>query len=144
MSVGENKAIARRFIEEDVINPDALDETMATDCVLRGWQSDGLDTFKKELDIELTGLPDIHLSVDGIVAEEDRVLVEWTGTATHTGEYRGFAPTNKQIKWKGVTSLRITDDKIVEYSHITNVYWILLQLGLVPTWEELVEQAKSK
>ena len=46
--------------------------------------------------------------------------------------------------WIQDQEIVIDDDKIVEYSHITNMYWILLQLGLVPTWEELVEQAKSK
>jgi hypothetical protein len=42
------------------------------------------------------GFPDIRYTVDGVVAEGDKVLVWWTGEGTHEGPFLGFAPRRGQ------------------------------------------------
>lgn len=47
-------------------------------------------------------------------AEGDKVMVRTTITGTHTSEFLGVAPTDKQISIKGIAVVRIKDRKIVE------------------------------
>ena len=143
MSVEENTAVARRFMEEAMPNPDILDEIMASDCVLHGWDTNGLEAYKTALIGQKSGLPDWRFNINEVIAGEDKVAVRWTGTATHKG-WGGFPPANKQVKWDGITTLRIVDGKIVEYWHLANLMMILRQLGVLPSWDEMIEQYKIK
>jgi predicted ester cyclase len=51
--------------------------------------------------------PDIHVQIEDLIAEDDRVVVRnhWTGTDT---------TTNQRIAFRGIVIWRITDRKIVE------------------------------
>jgi predicted ester cyclase len=70
--------------------------------------------------------------------------VQWKITGTHTGEWRGIPATNKQVSYGGVNALRIADGKIVDHRQLWNAFWLYTQLGLIPPWEEFVQQAQSK
>jgi len=58
--------------------------------------------------------PDWHETIEDIIAEGDKVWVRAEATGTHTGGYRGIAPTGKKITGKGVNIYRIIDSKFVE------------------------------
>jgi predicted ester cyclase len=147
MSTEENKAIVRRLIEEGWVNHDILKELFAEDVVWLGLGSNDIHDFeslKRAAATEKSGFPDWHFTVDDLVAESDKVFVRWTGTGTHTGEWSGFSPTGRQVKWQGANCIRIVDGKIVEIWHLANILHMLGQLNVLPPWEELVEQANSK
>jgi predicted ester cyclase len=42
------------------------------------------------------------------------VVVRWTLTGTHLGEYDGIAPTNKAVKTTGITIYHFANGKIVD------------------------------
>ena len=44
-----------------------------------------------------TAFPDIHYTVDDVVAEGDRVAVRWHWTGTHKAPFRAFAATGKTL-----------------------------------------------
>src|SRR5215211_9329090 len=83
----------------------------------------------------VTAFPDIRFEVLGVIAEEDRVLVQWTGSGTHaerlatvTGET--IPPTRRRATVSGAMITKVRDGKIVgEWS-----YWdqlsLLAQLGI--------------
>ena len=144
MSVEENKAVARRLVE-GLTDPDILDQIVAEDAIFHaGGEDYTTEVTKQSVARNLAGFPDWRNVVEDIVAEGDKVVVRWTLCGTHTGEWVGFAPTNKQTSGDGTFILRIDGGKVVEWWQHRDMYGILLQLGVIPTWKELVEQANAK
>ena len=61
-----------------------------------------------------TGVPDVHVAIQDLFAEDDKVVFRWLLTGTHRGVLFGIAPTNKPISHSGITIQRVENDKIVE------------------------------
>jgi len=106
MALEENKAIIRRMIEAiNEQNLDLLDHLIATDFVynMPMQKIQGLDVMKQGVREEISSFPDLHVMIEDIVAEGDKVCVRLKETATHTREFRGLAPTNKKLTYTAVT-----------------------------------------
>jgi len=133
MSLEKNKATVRRFIEEwNRRNFAALDELIAADYFDPSLQVRSLESYKKLLTMHLKGFPDWHETIEDIIAEGDKVWVRYTATGTHTGEFRGLAPTGKKFTETGVLIWRIVDGKIVEKeSAVYDELDFLKQLGVI-------------
>ncbi len=115
MSLEENKAIIRRYYEAaNEHNVDLADEFVAPDFVDYTNKIEGLESLKQFGNRFFKGFPDLHWTIEDIVAEEDKVWVRTTVTGTHGGEYRGIPPTGKDITIRCVDIWRIVDGKIVE------------------------------
>jgi predicted ester cyclase len=114
VSIEENKKAARRFNEEpwNESKFDVLDELTAPSYRLNG--SDGIEALKENIPEYRRACPDMRLTVEELVAEGDAVVVRWTLTGTHLGEYDGIAPTNKAIKTTGITIYHFANGKIVD------------------------------
>ena len=103
----ENKAQARRSYEEvfNKHNVDAIDEFCAPGFVDHTAPPDvspGIDGLKQLLGMYFNAFPDLHLTLDEMVAEGDVVVVRSTGRATHTGDLMGIPPTGKPITVRGL------------------------------------------
>jgi len=61
-----------------------------------------------------TGLPDLRVTVEDLIAEGEKVAIRWKMQATHEHAFRGIAPGGKPVTVTGTTVLRIVDGKIVE------------------------------
>ena len=74
----ENKAVLHRFYDE-FINPgnlDVADEIIAPDCPLyfgSTFMGTGPEAFKQTRTIMYSGFPDLHLTIEEMVAEGERV-----------------------------------------------------------------------
>lgn len=114
MSIEENKKAARRFNEEPWNENKfaALDELSAASYRLNG--SGGIEALKENIPEYRRACPDLRLTVEDLSAEGDAVVVRWTLTGTHLGEYDGVAPTNKAVKSTGITIYHFADGKIVD------------------------------
>jgi steroid delta-isomerase-like uncharacterized protein len=114
MSVEENKAFVQRYVEEpwNKGNVDALDELCAPNFHLEGFG--GVEEFKATIKAFRKSFPDLHFTVEEIIAEGDKVAYRWTARGTHQGEYEGVAPTGKTITSTGITIIRLADGKVVE------------------------------
>jgi len=141
MSLEENKAIVRRFIEaENKRNLDSMDEFIAPDFV--SIESDtptrGLEIYKQGIKTFTKAFPDLRGTIEDIIAEGDKVMARVKYTGTNTGEYLGLAPTGKKISMKAVAIYRIVDTKVVEMrSFIDRDFFI--ELGVI----EYTEKAKK-
>jgi steroid delta-isomerase-like uncharacterized protein len=120
MSVEENKAIFRRYVEE-VWNQGRLE--LADEIFDRyiSHQPDGLSIERGPEDVKRflgefrQAFPDLHISIDDQIAEGDKVMVHATIQGTHQREFRGMAPTGKQIEERGFSVFRFSDEgKVVE------------------------------
>ena len=120
MSVEENKAIFRRYVEEI---PNQGNMKVADEIFDRyiAHQPDGSTLERGPEDVKrFTGefhsaFPDLHVSIEDQIAEGDKVVSHFTIRGTHQGQFRGMAPTGKEIALTGVTTFRFSKEgKVVE------------------------------
>ena len=143
MSTEENKALLRRSVEEvfsaqgDIA---VADEIFAPDYVGHN-PTDPQDVRGPEGAKELASMyrsafPDVRLSIEEQVAEEDRVVTRWIANGTHQGEMMGIAPTGNQVRVEGITISHIQEGKILQEWELFDTLGLMQQLGAVPTPEE--------
>ena len=137
MSLEENKAIVRRFIEAyNKRNLDLLDDLVAPDYVDHTHQLQGLESLKQLMKGGFKAFPDWHETIEDIIAEGDKVWVRVKTTGTHTGKWVGLAPTGKKVTSMVVQIFRIVNGKLVEYRHISDSLDLLKQLGAIEYTEK--------
>jgi len=138
MSAKDLKALTCRFIEEwnkgKAAAMAVIDEMYATNFVSHGDKDvRGIKNVKKSTSEEFTAFPDLHFTIDDMVAEGDKVVMRITMTGTHKGEYMGAPPTNKKITIRAIAIERFAGGKIVEEWGQTDTLGLMQQLGLAPT-----------
>ena len=137
MSLEENEAIVRRFIEAyNTNNLDLLDDIVAPDFFDHAHQQQGLESLKQRLKMGLDAFPDWHETIEDIIAKGDKVWVRLSYTGTSTGEWFGLAPTGKKVTTTAVDIHRIVNGKLVEYWNVTDVLGFMIPLGLVEYTEK--------
>ena len=120
MSIEDHKALIRRFYEEvwNKGNLDAADTIFADDYVrhdLRpGNPLPGPAGQKKIAADFRAAFPDLHMTIDVIVAEGDMIAARWTMEGTNTGQWGNIPPTGKRAKFSGVNIFRIANGRVVE------------------------------
>jgi len=92
-----------------------------------------LKDFKQMESEWYDAFPDMHVTIDDMVAEGDKVAARVTMTGTHKGEIMGIPPTNKKVTVSLIVIDRFAGGKIVEDNGIFNALDLMRQLGLVPT-----------
>jgi steroid delta-isomerase-like uncharacterized protein len=140
MSVMNSKAIERRLFAEWNKGKEAgiaiIDEFYAPDFVFHiasGQDIRRLKEEKKHMSNFYEAFPDIHFTIEDMVAEGDKLAVRYTFTGTHKGKGMGIPPTNKKVKIHGITiSHRNAEGKIVEEWEKYDTLAAMQQLGLVP------------
>jgi steroid delta-isomerase-like uncharacterized protein len=153
VSPEENKELVRKFFEEvwNNKNLDYLDEIYSPDFVLHAlWhnmsaggaiEAHGIEPAKTVIGGWHKGFPDITVTVEDQVAEGDRVGSRHVSKATHTNEFMGIPPTNKEATITGMTITRIADGKIVEAWTSWDALGMLQQIGIAPSGPAPASQA---
>jgi steroid delta-isomerase-like uncharacterized protein len=90
----------------------------------------GPDSYRRQVERFMTGLPDLHFHVDDTISEGDKMVVSWTITGTHRGEFLGVPPTNRHVVFSGITINQIRDGKIIESTVIWDGLGLLEQFGV--------------
>jgi predicted ester cyclase len=73
-------------------------------------------------------VPDLHVTIEDIFAEDDRVVVRNTWRGTHTGLFPGLAPTGRSFAFKGIVIWRIADGKLRERWATLDQWGLIRQL----------------
>lgn len=66
-----------------------------------------------------------------VFSEGDRLVIRFTMTGTHRGEFMGIPPTGRDVAVDGITILHFRDGKCVERWSIADMLGWLVQLGAV-------------
>jgi predicted ester cyclase len=74
----------------------------------------GPETWRQGAVMIRQAFPDLRIDLDDIVADEERVAVRLTLQGTHTGEFLGFAPTGRQVKYVSHEFYRVADGIFAE------------------------------
>lgn len=137
MSLEENKALVRRYLEEawNQGNLGILDEVMAPTYV-RYMSGQAAPLDRKGQKQRIAGfhqaLPDLHLTIEDLIAEGDRVVFRITVHGTQQGPLMGIAPTGKLISVSAIDIARIVEGNIVEHWGQMDTFGLLQQLGALP------------
>src|SRR5207248_3483844 len=119
MCAEENKALIRRLYERFTRgNMDVVDETVSSHFVLHDpahpGQASGPEGIKRVVAMYRTAFPDLHITVEDQIAEEDKVVVRWTARGTHQGALFGSGPTGQPLTVTGIVICRMGGGKIEE------------------------------
>lgn len=135
MSEGSNRQLARRWFEEvwnqgriaaiaEMYHPSGTATGFPEpDSVIRGPEE-----FARLCQQFRDTFPDIHITVDDVIAEGDRVAVLWTATMTHTGDGLGFPASSKQVSLPGASFITCRGGMIIDGQNLMDFTRVRLQL----------------
>jgi steroid delta-isomerase-like uncharacterized protein len=76
----------------------------------------------------LAALPDLKVTIQTTVAEEDRVAASFVFEGRHEGVYYGVEPTGKRLWFTSCDIFRVADGRIAEHWGMGDIAGILAQL----------------
>jgi predicted SnoaL-like aldol condensation-catalyzing enzyme len=144
MSVEENKALGRRFLEngyQEIMrgNLDVAHQYFADhyhDHTSQHPEDHGVEGVKELIADAGQSAPDLRLELVDIAADENVVFMHWQATGTHEGQHqvnkyvRDVQPTGEEWSASGVIIYRIEEGKFVEGWHYHNVLEYALERGM--------------
>jgi len=92
--------------------------------------ANGVQALKQVMALLLRMYPDLHLVVEDLIAEEDKVVGRTTVTGTHRGEFMGIQPTGKFVTYNEIFIFRFVNGRVVEIWGVVDVFSQLQQLGV--------------
>lgn len=133
----DNKEVVGRFIQEFKNNAnhgivDELTTTGFTHHLTDPRLPAGREGMKIIGQSIVGGFPDVHVTVQEMMADGDKVIERTSVRATHTGEFNGIPPTGKEVGWTEIHIYRMEDGKIAELWSEIDLLGLLVQLGAVP------------
>jgi predicted ester cyclase len=82
-----------------------------------------------------TAFPDLHSTIEWMIADGDMVSCWVSSTGTHLGPWRGLEPTGRPMAMRGSVSFRIREGRIVDF-------WVCFN-GL-SVWEQLTDSTPDQ
>ena len=122
----ENKAVVRRLFHEvwNRGNLDVADEIFAPDYVnhtpFPGGLSPGVSGFKQFISKLRATFAGFQMTLEDLIAEEDKVVARRKTRSAHKHEWAAIAPTGKGVTLTEIGIFRIAAGKIVESWVITS------------------------
>jgi serine phosphatase RsbU (regulator of sigma subunit) len=145
VSLEENKALVRRFLEEQARgNLDVIDELLSADFVDRSLvpgQGPTREDFKRSVAEILDTFSIVSFTIEEQIAEGDTVVTKYTERSVIRGEWFGMPPTGTEEDFQGIYIHRISDGKIVEeWSQANTLHTTLERLEEEMRERQRVEQ----
>lgn len=134
----KSKAGVQAFYDQviNAHNPAMVDSFCAPDFTDhnpdQGHSGKGVDDLKAAFKDFFTGFPDIHMTVDMMVANGDTVASMITMTGTNSGMMMGAPPTNKQVSIQGMDFIVLKDGKATDRWGFFDVMKMMQQMGMMP------------
>jgi steroid delta-isomerase-like uncharacterized protein len=118
----KNKALVQSWFEEvwNKGRAEAIDEMFAADGIAHGLSDEtgkplrGPVDFKRFHATFREAFPDIVVTVEDMIAEDDKVAARCSVRGSHMGDSLGIAATQAPVEFTGITIVRIKGGKIVE------------------------------
>ncbi|WCB91473.1 Aklanonic acid methyl ester cyclase DnrD [Baekduia alba] len=134
-----NTAAFRRFHEAGnsgdlELVTKTIDELVEPDVLIRTplpIEATGAEALKEVFGRLLRAFPDIHIEVEDVIAQADKVVGRNTVTGTHLGEYMGLPPTGRSVTYNEIFIVRFVDGRIAETWGVVDVLSQMKQLGVI-------------
>jgi predicted ester cyclase len=138
----QNKAQFRRTYEE-VLNQGDLsivDELIAPDFLNHAappGTNRGPSSLRWLATMLRTAFPDLHFTIEELVAEGDIVAGRLTMSGTHEGPLPGMPPpSGRAVRQAHMHFVRYRDGKAVEHWGVRDDLGIMQQMGVIPELEQ--------
>ena len=142
MSAEQNKALARRLVEEvfNQGNMSVIDELLSPDFVdheqLPPEMPPGREATKLMFTMLRSAFPDFKATIEHLIAEGDKAVLSMTWTGTQQGEFMGVPSTGKSMSIGVIDIFRLAEGKFVEHWGQTDMMGMMQQLGAIPAPEQ--------
>lgn len=137
MSKQDNITATKRFGEAvNSGNLDVFHEVMAPAVVDRDPAPDqgpGPEGFIQFFLMFRAAFPDLNVTVDHMITDDDNVAIAYTVIGTHQGDFLGVPATGRRISARGMQIARFQNGQIVERWGSSDQLGILQQIGAEPT-----------
>jgi hypothetical protein len=124
MNTGDWELISRTI--DELVEPDALIRTPLP------IEASGAEALKEVFGRLHQVFGDLHVTVEDLIAEEDKVVGRNSVTGTHQGEYMGLPATGKSVTYDEIFIFRFADGRIAETWGVVDVFSQMKQLGVSP------------
>ncbi|MGZ4251862.1 MAG: ester cyclase [Solirubrobacteraceae bacterium] len=136
----DNRAAFERFCDamntrDAAVISTTIDELVEPDALIRTplpLDSTGRDKLKEVFARLHRAFPDLHVTVEDLIAEGDKVVARNTVTGTHQGEYMGLPATGKAVTYDEIFIFRFVDGRVAETWGVVDVFSQMRQLGMTP------------
>jgi hypothetical protein len=136
----DNKATFERFCDamntgDAAVISTTIDELVEPDALIRTplpLDSAGRDKLKEVFARLHRAFPDLHVTVEDLIADGDKVVARNTVTGTHQGEYMGLPATGKAVTYDEIFIFRFVDGRVAETWGVVDVFSQMRQLGMTP------------
>ncbi len=78
-----------------------------------------------------TAFPDLHFTIEELVAEGDTVAGRLTMSGTHQGPLMGIPPTGRSVRQDHMHFVRFRDGKAIEHWGVRDELGMMQQLGVI-------------
>ncbi len=118
-AIERNKMVTRRFMEEfkNGHKMEAVDELFSPNAILHlpaEGLPDGPEGQKAIGKTVFEAFPDVHVTLEDVIAEGDRVAERHTARGTHKGTFMGVPATGRKIFWTENHIYRLAGGRIIE------------------------------
>jgi steroid delta-isomerase-like uncharacterized protein len=124
MNTGDAEVISKTI--DEVVEPNVLFHAPVPTGAT------GAQALKQVWAVLLRAFPDLHVAVEDVIAEGDKVVCRNTVTGIHQGGYRGLPPTGKSVTWNEIFIVRFAGGRIAEIWGVVDVFSQMRQLGAIP------------
>ncbi len=137
MSLQENKALVRRFVEEvqNQHNLAALDALYSPDFVDHSGITNppNREGSKQFFTVLFAAFPNMRFTIRQQLAEGDKVMTHKTFQGTHQGPFMGIPATGKQVAFDVIDIFTVANGKLTDHWAVADQFSLMQQLGAVPT-----------
>ncbi len=138
MSVAENKASFRSTYEEmfNHRNLTIADELIAPEFINHEappGKNRGPESMRGTVIMLSTAFPDLHFTIEDLVAEGDMVVGRVVMSGTHQGVFQGMPPTGRSFRQESMHIVHFRDGKAIEHRAVRDDLGMMQQLGVIPT-----------
>jgi steroid delta-isomerase-like uncharacterized protein len=134
----DTRAIAQTLIEAvwngrklDVIN-EVIDATYTYHDPNTPDLGNGPEGYKARVAMYTKVFPDLRLSVEDTVTDQDTVVLRWKSSGTHRGELLGIPASGKSAGVLGISVMQFKNGKVTEEWCVWDTLGLLRQIGAVP------------
>jgi steroid delta-isomerase-like uncharacterized protein len=147
-AMDDRKQLITRFVEElwNERRLDVADAIFARDCVTHQLQSGvpadavprGPQAIKEHVMGWVASFPDLRFTIEQMLSEDDRVVMQLLMEGTHRGPWLGIPASGKKVQIRMFTVHRVVQGKIVEDWVLVESLGFFQQLGVVANTTDLV------
>ena len=141
----QNKELVRKIYDQclNKRNFDLLKDIVAEEYIGISGKK-GVEGFQEPMQALIKGFPDMQWILTSIIAEDDKVFVNWKVEGTHKNTYTNVSATGKKISSEGMGIITLKDGKVISTKVLTDRVHFLQELEVLPDINMLINKKAHK